>query len=417
MILVTYREHYDFVDYLCYKGGCNILNYHDYQKRYVLSFAIITKDINLVRFICYVILDIYQMNNDYKNNNNNLSTLSDILDIAGNIEFCQKHEINVLLFLQTFQAVISKQQTSSQVSKSMETLKLLCKTDPVKNTQRIDNQYWDLMTQKKQTEILLQHLQTQISSNCNGDGSGNAKVNVIDYFVSSSLLSIPSKRLPISDSIIMLCYKYLESISQEKKFVTLLESTIVNALDSSNPIAIKTRDNLWFKKYSKYNNALLYNNFSEQAALQALIKQHNFIKNSIKDDMSDQQSKLYWDQIVSYKEMIANNTNILDKHGSSRQDLIKYGIIPHFKKSDLFISQDTGFDGAQTYDLNGCLSDLLLSAHSLNRQYQTDVENTFKKIAGITNIAYKYHKAPVKLAARCQVKTSTDYSNRSINEW
>ena len=71
-------------------------------------------------------------------------------------------------------------------------------------------------------------------------------------------------------------------------------------------------------------------------------------------------------------------------------------------------AQKIGFDGSDSYDLNGYLTLLLLTAHNLNGLYQSNIQTIFQSISNkFPNIKYKYQPAPVKLADRCIVKAQT----------
>ena len=72
-------------------------------------------------------------------------------------------------------------------------------------------------------------------------------------------MEILEERLPLLDSMMELCYQYLQSVRKETDFVVLLDRTVLDTLDTSN-IVLKRDDlsftrfllhsNIWFEKYN-----------------------------------------------------------------------------------------------------------------------------------------------------------------------
>ena len=102
------------------------------------------------------------------------------------------------------------------------------------------------------------------------------------------------------------------------------------------------------------------------------------------------------------------------------------------RQLDLISVEFDAFDAHNEYDNYGYLTQLLINAHILNEPFQKAVQNVFNieliqaKKMGVKkkasqgrsknkNYSIFYQSAPVKLAARCQVKAETGIECNSSN--
>ena len=137
-----------------------------------------------------------------------------------------------------------------------------------------------------------------------------------------------------------------------------------------------------------------------------LKSQQRYLKDEFLKYNNDKDDGKYFEQVLNYKEW-TDKSQVGDNAGL-RQDAIDDGVVATVRKSSLFVSRDTGFDGREAYDLRVYLTNVLIRAHAVNETFQSDMKSIFENEIKCG----KYSRAPVKLAERCQIKASTDYGNR-----
>ena len=256
-------------------------------------------------------------------------------------------------------------------------------------------------------------------------------VNVVSRLLESTM--------PISDDVLVLCWKYCLMIGNKEKcdkFLALLTTTVKDSLNPKSDT--KARDGAWFKEFllnsnvwlmkqhnNKNNNkkenkddvktdnnnnneaksdsptkGLLYEEISDTAN-----KQLEFVKEFIKDNVVREmkENSKEFDVLVKYEMKLDNKIEL-------RQDAIEYGIQSDYKEKDLWIMashiQNKNFDCFQEYNLKNYLTKMLVTAHAINDSFQDEMRRMFKRI----NKCAVFMPAPVKLEERCQIKVQTDYN-------
>ena len=316
--------------------------------------------------------------------------------------------------------------------------------DSRRKRDKIFEKYMDLKRQSKENALLLKYLDSGSK-----DGILNAVFKLLEL------------KLPIDDSILMLCFNHLtarmnrdgSSINNNKhgkgrnealmrdardrafkldKLVNLLKQTVQSALaDTTNET--RKRDYLWFQNYLlnsniwfvKYNDTLLFDEICKVLNGE-MIMQQKYLKRCFIEQFMLKSDNEYWTKLISFKDFIVElsggnarvNKNDGQKKDKSlgsfenekqnrlRQDRVENGLTADVEKTDLFVSQETGFDGTESYDLNVYLTNLLILSHAVNNEFQAQMKSIFSdKKYGIQR--GNFQPAPVKKAARCQIKAQT----------
>ena len=142
---------------------------------------------------------------------------------------------------------------------------------------------------------------------------------------------------------------------------------------------------------SSSSNVLLYGVINETVD-NALSSQQEFIKENILLEFAkcEETKDNSWNEILNYKEFV--------KSDSLRQDKIENGVSLDFTESDLWniackIKIGTDFDCFHEYNLKSALNKCLISAHSLNNRFQTDMQRVWKQLI---NPNCLFQRAPVK---------------------
>ena len=207
-------------------------------------------------------------------------------------------------------------------------------------------------------------------------------------------------KLPLDDQMLVLCYRYsfiiskfaanndTSNISEEtkqlyNKFVALLQKTardcVINNANKSNSSSEELQESegrkrsyLWFKRYLLHSNVwfqscpekdgILFDLVSKMAK-EELINQQKFIKDFVLMEEkldSENLEKIgengqYWKKLISLKDWQSKEIKEL------RQDSLAKVCKSQFNKNELFVSDDSGFDATETYDLTAYVELLMVN--------------------------------------------------------
>ena len=279
--------------------------------------------------------------------------------------------------------------------------------------------------------------------------------------------------LPISDDLLLLCFKYcrddkysLQSSEKKANFIKRFVKMIQNLLNVDDKNELKSFNlfyfrqflidsNYWYMKYEKseelntvdYKDDTGMNDSSEmnitfdglnRLVYDKLGVQREFIRSSITNLNKGFGSD--WNALTSYNSGTHGLINEKELMREPRQDSIKNGTFAEFEESFfdkiglLSIHNDTiKYNFAHLYSINAYLEKLLIKAHSLNGAFQEEMRLVFVNNNSNNNSSNNnnddsksdekqkekedcdildvvYHDAPVKLRKRCVVKAESDDS-------
>lgn len=175
-----------------------MLSYVDYLKRNVLAYAITSKDVLIVKLISSLYIEMYENEIKYSSKTPT-KTLKELLDLETN-----KQLANHLSFTEVISFLNSLEITLNTSKKKIpfDTLKLLCQNNiSTDHKGNVDNQYWQLMAQKCQTNVMLNYLTKFDNSKKKNNSFMDALVN--------SVVEILENRLPIAGMFIHMCISFI----------------------------------------------------------------------------------------------------------------------------------------------------------------------------------------------------------------
>ena len=278
---------------------------------------------------------------------------------------------------------------------------------------------------------------------------GNSTSSGMDSLV-TSIITLLKHKCPISDDLLILALEYSKTSKNDKLLNQLcqaLSQVLQQCLDKQYQCPeTKSFDYFWFKEYLLNSNIwlcsigkksitnssssinddddskeeqkqqrqtpshhkLLYHTIARNVVTEALVKQKEFIWESVENESKT--NKDIWNGILNFNPKLKSNTSL-------RQDTITNGIESQVKNEDIYPSvplmdNNSNFDVFNEYDTKVYLTKCLVFAHRMNPKFQQDAQEFFNQYSKGQSKQFSgfFQAAPVKLYQRCVVKSQTDYS-------
>ena len=280
------------------------------------------------------------------------------------------------------------------------------------------------------------------------------------------VLFLLNKKTVVSEDLLILSFEYCRMLQEHYtdsemlvEFIQVLNNCVQDCLDSSKSYPVTDtnyhtkiykyhwfksyllQSNLWLCKYDSKNRKeehsddevkqnednLLYFHIARKGIEKALYHQKEYIWENVENE--EKLDSKSWNELLRFGTESDNSYKHLSSKNcvSIRQDKIEHGIVSNISKEDIYTSLPM-VDGSD-YDIFNeannkmYLTQCLIFAHKMNNKFQNDIKNIFSNI----NQVYKkefanenkrkiYHvaNAPVKLYARCVIKSVTDYANEAF---
>ena len=274
------------------------------------------------------------------------------------------------------------------------------------------NQYWQIRYERRFCESLL----VQLDNHC---------LQQITRSVCNALI----KKLPIANDLLILSFEYCKrNTSYEHKMLEILNQSINHSLSHLN--GAKAYDYLWFKKYI-LNSNIWYQRISNATGENNLV--YDVIYQTISQQLAVQQrylkseiDSLKWNETQVFEQLMNFNVDRKNKDADDDDDVRQDNL--ECNKADynqlvLRASNDPNYQSHKGYKSKVYLTKLLITARSLNDQFQTSMKqiiDRFKKSkyynsgggVGSDDKTGVYFKAgPVKTFERCVVKSQTKYQD------
>eukprot|EP01083_Nonionella_stella_P139374 425055_1 len=255
-----------------------------------------------------------------------------------------------------------------------------------------------------------------------------------------SLKTLIKNRLPISDDMLLLCMNFEMQNGNGNPLECSLWHCLYNTLNEILRIPLNRRNWLWFKQYI-FNSSLwfqqipnekrlLYHLLMEMVSKQ-LKAQRDYLRpyvdklekksdDETKEEDDDDDGQI-WEKLKTLPQLIATDNpeglrqdECIDKE--TGKELLPFPIRPQFNTDQLRRLNDKvkEFDCHNHYNVNGYLSKLVLTAHSLNGTFHEAMKLLFgidKMTSENIRDGVKYLQGPVKRLVRSQAKAETDYSH------
>lgn len=217
------------------------------------------------------------------------------------------------------------------------------------------------------------------------------------------------KKQPISDDLLILCWKICESRKIEWKLLTIIGKIVEHSL--SHKTASKKRDYHYFRKYllnsniffqfiNRKSNAMVFD-FVVESLNTEVNYQKEFIKDKIRDLLFDPNYEKNLEIVENVREQANSQLKFELRQDSLDSNKVRYNTY------DLMMSSNDKFDSSKEYDNNIYLTSLIVTAHALNNEFQRQM----KEFVSIYNSNAMFQSAPVKVIQRCLIKSQTDYAD------
>lgn len=352
-----------------------------------IYYAIFNGNVEFVKFLTYVLTTQAK----------NVSQMIKLMHFKESIALCRSRGFNDM---RTY--LITLQSALKTGGSTLKTVRDMIGDEGQRAKDKIISKVLDIQRQEQESLLLMSELD-----------------NTTKASICECVMHLLKKKSIVSQDLLLFCLHYLtrngRSDNDKKRFdklIDIFKRTVRKSLTLSNPC--KKRDHIWFKKYLLKSNIFFIRNekgdllFDEicQLVNVELKSQQRYLKDEFLKYNNDKDDGKYFEQVLNYKEW-TDKSQVGDNAGL-RQDAIDDGVVATVRKSSLFVSRDTGFDGREAYDLRVYLTNVLIRAHAVNETFQSDMKSIFENEIKCG----KYSRAPVKLAERCQIKASTDYGNR-----
>ena len=356
----------------------DIVNVRNKHNMHALGWAVFENQIDIARILCQKLSEI--------------EILTEKLGIRGNdgisiLEYGENESDATAEF-------INGLYTAYQTNDVVKVRSLL--TALTKNQERSVEQYWKYRKQNRFCTLFLKQLK---SINVDNEDSYHNVMNQLTH----AMCDIFARKMPMSDDMMILAWKYCQTQNQHEKMFELVDNVIRHSLSHENPC--KTRDYLWFKKYL-LNSNIWYQSMNCDKSLLV----YDMILKSVDKQLNYQ--RLHLGQAI---DKMKNESSIEAKEWNNICSFKQYGIDANLRQDDykcnqatysideLRLSNDTAFDSHKEYETKVYLTNLLITARSLNTPFQSGMKQFIKKI----NPNAIFQSGSPKLMQRCLIKSQT----------
>ena len=201
-------------------------------------------------------------------------------------------------------------------------------------------------------------------------------------------------------------------------------NTIENVNEQKDDLEIKKN----FEKSDEREtvNVSLFDKINSEVIDSDLEANKQFIKETVIELLQDKEQGSYFRELVEtidnwsiaakgtyiqQNTLMVNNNNNGNNNEKAKDLMKKYGgIQSDFILDDLPNNNTSGFNPAQTYDMYGYLTKMLIAASKLNEKFQNACEYIFSK--DYLGVECTFSDAPMKTRERCMQKANIDYGTR-----
>eukprot|EP01084_Bolivina_argentea_P265318 449688_1 len=220
-----------------------------------------------------------------------------------------------------------------------------------------------------------------------------------------------------SDDFLNLLYHYYVTIEKksfnETKLWEVIKNKCIHVIKNKN-----MKNWFWFKNYI-INSTIFLRKGDKNVLFFELL---NIVNDGLEDVVNTKLRQPFL-QIAQktpddWKELCSYDTETI-LESKCRQDSIPNGMKPDYSVAELtqYVPGSTTFNAHKHYDINEYLSKLLLTAHTVDKEFHESIKQIFdidletdkSKITELNDM--EYQRGPVKLINRMKAKAETDYAN------